>query len=130
MFIEVSGWSEYRPQNGRHHRQPKEDPRSIDTPASSARMLRSGIIERRVDTAIWQHGKGERGRVADIRRDVPLSEATPVRPCVDVVLGFPSPVGKPDRRLARPVGGVGGVLGFEQQAEPCPSGAVVLLVLV
>jgi len=122
--------SEHRTQNGGHHRHPKEDPRSIGTPGGSARMLRSSVIERRVDTPIPQHRKGERGRVADIRRDVPLSEPPPVRPRVDVDLGLPGPVGETDGRLARPGGGVGGVLRFEEQAEPGPSGAVVLLGLV
>lgn len=78
----------------------------------------------RIDTAILLDRILVRTGVGDVRGDVPIGEAAAVGPRVDVVFEFPGPEVPADGGLAGVVGGEGGVLRFEEFAEP---GAFVLV---
>lgn len=78
----------------------------------------------RIDTAILLDRVLVRTRVGDVRGDISIAEAAAVGPCVDVVFQFPGPEVPADGGLAGGERGEGGVLRFEELAEP---GAFVLV---
>lgn len=78
----------------------------------------------RIDTAVLLDRVLVRTGVGDVGGDIPIAEAATVGPSVDVVFQFPGPEVPADGGLAGGEGGEGGVLRFEELAEP---GAFVLV---
>ena len=78
----------------------------------------------RIDTPVLLDRILVRTGVGDVRGDIPIGESAAVGPRVDVVFEFPGPEVPADRGLAGIVRGEGGVLRFEEFAEP---GAFVLV---
>jgi len=80
---------------------------------------------RRVDTTVIADRESIGARIADVGWDIALLHALAVRPGIDIVFRLPGPEVPADGALAGGVGCVGGILGFEDGAEPGAFGLVV-----